>query len=611
MALSLLPQPKSVKTLVGTFDFKEVDTLFLSKQASKKVKLAAQLFATEMKQRFHLDFHIKTTSSVDDPCGCLITHHTREGIFVKTALQKPQAYELLAAGHSLSVSATDDGGLFYATRTIQQLLQDGTRIPALKIQDWPVIACRTIHLDLKGLTPNLPALLEFVERAALYKYNTILIEYEDRFPWECLPELRGPHAFTLETLKEFLRVCEEHGLDVIPLVQVLGHSEYILRHPRYLELAENRDTPQQLCPSNLKAQKLVREMVREIIAAHPNSTQIHLGADETWQLGQCAQCRPCFNKKNGKYDLYLDHVLKYVRQVKAAGKSALLWDDMLRELPQELFKKIPKDTGLCYWDYRPHDGQFKPELLPALPRYREAGLNVYGCSAVKGAEKFYGNVPDYRQRQENVDWWVEAAETHGPLAGHIATAWSRFNSNLTPCDPLPTIWPTAMYAAERCWTGLGSSRESCERRILAGFYGLRPEAIEVTQAHYSITTARAQEAAEIFGQAKKSARRNRDVLELLELFAQLEVLQHKRRDFTEQSGAMLHALESGRAHADQVSKFKALLPEWQRQIEYLRKEFTRQLLQRFDKQEVDEFIQDRLLLTERMYNHLGNLLKRN
>jgi len=611
MALSLLPQPKSVKTLVGTFDFKEVDTVFLSKRATKKVKLAAQLFANEMKQLFHLDFHIKTSASVDDPFGCLITHHTREGIFVKTALQKPQAYELLAAGHSLSVSATDDGGLFAATRTIQQLLQDGTRIPALKIQDWPVVAFRVIHLDLKGLTPNLPALLEFVERAAMYKFTSILVEYEDRFPWECLPELRGPHALTPETLKEFLHACELHGLDVIPLVQVLGHCEYILRHPRYRELAENRDAPQQLCPSNPKAQKLVREMVREIIAAHPHSTHIHLGADETRQLGQCAQCRSHANKKNGKHDLYLEHVLKHVRQVKAAGKSALLWDDMLRDLPPELFKKIPKDTGLCYWDYRPHGGQFKPELLPALPRYREAGLKVYGCSAVKGAAEFHGSVPDYRKRQDNIDWWVEAAETHGPLAGHIATAWSRFNSNLTPCDPLPTIWPTAIYAAERCWTGLGSSRESCERRLLAGFYGLRPEAIEVAHAHYYITEMRAKEAAEIFGQAKKSARRNRDVLELLELFAQLEVLHHERKVFTEQAGAMLHALETGRAHADLVPKLKAHMPEWQRQIEYLRKELTRQLLKRFDKQEVDEFIQDRLLLTERTYNHLGNLLKRN
>jgi hypothetical protein len=81
---------------------------------------------------------------VKDPNGCLITHHTREGIFVRTELEQVGGYELLAAGHSLTISATDSNGLYSATRTIRELLQEGTRIPALKIQDWPT--CKD-HID--------------------------------------------------------------------------------------------------------------------------------------------------------------------------------------------------------------------------------------------------------------------------------------------------------------------------------------------------------------------------------------------------------------------------------------------------------------------------------
>ncbi|MCW8133771.1 MAG: family 20 glycosylhydrolase [Planctomycetota bacterium] len=612
MSLSLLPQPKSVKTLVGTFDFKEVDTIFLAKKASKKVKDAAQLLAAEMKLHHHIDYQVLPSASVTDLHGCIITHHTREGIFVKTTLAKPQAYELLAAGHTLTVSAADDGGFWAATRTIRQLLQEGTRIPAMKMQDWPAVAFRAIHLDLKGLTPNLATLKEFLERAAYYKFNAVLVEYEDRFPFECLPDVRGPQAFTPETLKEFLAFAEQHGLEVVPLVQTLGHWEFILRHEKYRELAEAPDVPQQVCPSNPKAQKLIKEMIREIVAAHPHSEYIHLGADETWQLGQCHVCRAAGQKKNGKHELFLDHVLKCVRQVKAAGKHALIWDDMLREMPPELVKKVPKDTGVCYWKYNGHGGQYKAELLPQLPMYREAGFPIFGCSAIKGAGEFYTAAPGYRQRMDNVDWWVEAAETQpNAFRGHIATAWARFNSNLTPCDPLPSIWPSALYAAERSWVGLGSSRESFERRLLAGFYGLRPEAVEVAQAHYGLSEQNAKVAAEVLGQAKRNARRNRDVIEFLELAALLEVLNHERKVFTEQAGAMLPALESGRAIADLVSKLKGKMPGWSRQIEYLRKEFARVLLKRFPKDEVEEFIQDRLLISERFYNHLSNLLKRN
>lgn len=612
MALSLLPQPKSVKTLGGTFDFKEVDTIFLSKKAPKKVKDAATLLALELKQQHHCEFKVLPSSSVSDPNGCIITHHTREGIFVKTSLQKPQAYELLAAGHTLTVSAFDEGGFWAATRTIRQLLQEGTRIASMKIQDWPVVPFRAIHLDLKGLTPNFPALKEFLERVAYYKFNAVVVEYEDRFPFECLPDVRGPHALTTETVKEFVTYAEQQGVEIVPLVQVLGHSEYILKHDSHRELAEAPDAPQQLCPSNPKVQKLVKEMVREIVEAHPHSRFVHLGADETWQLGQCQACRSHGQKKNGKHELFLDHVLKYVRQVKAAGKTPLIWDDMLREMPPELVKKIPKDTGLCYWKYNGSGGQYKSDMLPELPKYREGGFKIFGCSAIKGAGDFYTTVPAYRQRMENVDWWVEATETQSTsFAGHIATAWSRFNSLLTPCDPLPALWPAALYAAERTWVGLGSSRESFERRLLAGFYGLRPESIEIAQAHYGITENNARVAAETLAQAKRNARRNRDVLEFLELAALLEVLNHERKAFTEQAGAMLPALEMGRAIADLVPRMKGKMPGWSRQIEYLRKELTRVLLKRFHKDEVDEFVQDRLLVSERLYNHLSNLLKRN
>src|SRR5207249_299770 len=158
--------------------------------------------ASELKTLHFLDFQVQTMPNLKDPFGCLITHHSREGIFVKTSLQKPQAYELLAAGHALTISATDEGGFFAATRTIRELLLEGTRIPAIKIEDWPIVPIRIVHLDLKGLTPNLQTLKEFVDRVSLHKFNGLLIEYEDRFPYQSLPGVRGPHEFTPETLKE-------------------------------------------------------------------------------------------------------------------------------------------------------------------------------------------------------------------------------------------------------------------------------------------------------------------------------------------------------------------------------------------------------------------------
>lgn len=610
MALSLLPQPRSVKVLAGHFDFKEVDTIFVPRRPGPRVKQAAEQLAAELKNTFRLEYEIKPSSTVKDPQGLLITHHTREGIFVRTAQTRPQAYELLAAGHSLTVSASDEGGLLAAVQTIRQLLQEGTRIPALKIEDWPTVPFRCIHLDLKGLTPNLDSLKEFLELAALYKYNAVLVEYEDRFPFQCLPEIRGPNAFTPETLQIFLKHAEAQGLEIIPLVQTCGHLEYVLRHPKYRAYAENPDVPQQIRTGCPKAQKLVREMVKEIIDAHPLAKSIHIGADEAWQLGQHPESKAALEKAGGKELHFIEHVARYVRQVRSAEKTPILWDDMLREAPPEVLKKMPKGCGLMYWKYGSDGGQFRPEMLPQLGKYHHGGFQIFGGCAIRGAEQFYGNIPNYRQRMDNVDWWVEACETQPRLGGLVATSWARFNSNLTPCDPLPTAWPTMLYAAERMWTGLGSSRESFERRLLVGFYGLRADNTEVALAHYGVSDHHAKEAAEVFGRAKRSARRNRDVLELLELLAQLDMLADRRKVETERLAAMLPRLEAGTADPAALAQLRAELPGALREVERLQRELSRALLRRFDKQEVDEFIQDRLLICTRFLEYLQMLARR-
>jgi hypothetical protein len=274
-------------------------------------------------------------------------------------------------------------------------------------------------------------------------------------------------------------------------------------------------------------------------------------------------------------------------------------------------KKFPKTTGVVYRCDEPMEGHYRPELLPHLDRYRSIGFPVFGAFAIRGAGTFYSNVPDYRNRMDNVDWWVEAAEVQGPLTGLVATAPAKLNPLLTPCDPLPTIWPIALYAAERMWSGLGSSRESFERRLLVGFYGLRPEMTEVAQAHYAVNGDRAAKAREIFRHAKRSARRNRDILELLELFADLTTLTKERKAHVERVGGMLLQLEAGCADPRQVRELKGRLPALTRQIEHLHRDLSRVLLKRFHKTEVEEFIQNRLLICERFLGQLQVLLKRN
>jgi hypothetical protein len=608
MALSLLPQPKTVKTLVGTFDFKEVDTIYISKRVSGRVKRIANLLAAELKRNHHLDYQVQTSPNVDDPHGCLITHHTRGGVFVRTVLEKPQSYELVAAGHALALSAFDDGGFQAGTRTIRQLLQEGTRIGALKIEDWPSVSLRVLHLDLQGLTPNMLSLKELVERAGLHKFNALLVEYGNRFPFKCLGEHMGPHAMTFETLKEFLADADENGLDVIPMLPCVGGLEFVLSLPAHREFAEVADMPSQVCLAHPKGEKLIREMYRELLAAHPRSSFVHIGPGRTGQLGQNPLSKSAAGKA-GVHGLLVQQMLKFVRQVRSDGKTALINEEALREVPPELLKTIPKQTGVVYAAFEPNNGHFSAELLPNLDRYRAAGLQVLGASSVRGHAPA-SNVPHFRHAYDNMDWWVEAAETRGPVLGHVAWGPARRAFYSTPVDPLPVVWPAWIYAAERCWAGMDSSRESFERRLLVGFYGLRPDTTEVALAHYGINEDHSAEAAVVLGNAKAHVRRNRDVLELMEALARLEAFGRERQRYTESIATLLPRLETGRADPAEIRRLRGYLPNWIQEIDRQKKELARLLLRRFHSSEVDEFISDRLLIAERLIAYLQGIVRR-
>src|SRR5947207_2149614 len=87
-----------------------------------------------------------------------------------------------------------------------------------------------VHLDLKYLMPRKDYLTGWVRRLPELGINTLLLEYEDKFPYTTYPFLRSPSAFTPAELHEFLAAARAAKLCVIPLVPTLSHLEFALAH---------------------------------------------------------------------------------------------------------------------------------------------------------------------------------------------------------------------------------------------------------------------------------------------------------------------------------------------------------------------------------------------
>ena len=79
--------------------------------------------------------------------------------------------------------------------------------------------------------------------------NTLLMEYETFFPWSGREkQICASNAFTEEEITAINRCAGDNGVEIIPLVQVLGHVYHILIHEDYRKCAESPEAPQQLCP---------------------------------------------------------------------------------------------------------------------------------------------------------------------------------------------------------------------------------------------------------------------------------------------------------------------------------------------------------------------------
>src|SRR5215211_6787634 len=107
---------------------------------------------------------------------------------------------------------------------------------------------RGIHLDLKGLPPTPRRLLELLDVIVAAHYNLILVEWEDMFPWTVDAAFRSPSAYSDAQVHDFLRAAATRRIEVVPLIQCLGHLETFLGLPRYRHLRELEEQSDTLHP---------------------------------------------------------------------------------------------------------------------------------------------------------------------------------------------------------------------------------------------------------------------------------------------------------------------------------------------------------------------------
>ncbi|MBK9391804.1 MAG: family 20 glycosylhydrolase [Bacteroidetes bacterium] len=317
--LNVIPCPREVNIKGADFVISNHLSIVLDKGYSQADRFAADELIKDLKNEWNITAGINSQGSTPS----IILKRER-----KNKILREQGYQIRVTENEVVLIAKDEAGLFYAIQTLLQLIKpegNGYKIKGMQITDWPDIKQRAIHYDTKHHQDKASYVRSFIKDLARYKANMLIWEWEDKFAYPSHPEIGAPGAFTMAEMQEFTRFAQQYHIQIVPLVQGLGHVSFILKWPQYIQLREVESSNWEFCPLKEGSYKLLSDLWKDAMEATPGSEYLHIGSDETYELGACEQCR-AKTEEIGRSGLYLTFINKAAGIVKAGGRKTMAWE---------------------------------------------------------------------------------------------------------------------------------------------------------------------------------------------------------------------------------------------------------------------------------------------
>lgn len=215
------------------------------------------------------------------------------------------------------------------------------------------------HFDFNSVSLNKDYVIKWIDKASEMGYNAILWEIEDDIKWETCPECVSPDAFTKAEFKEIIKYSRSLGLEPIPLLQTIGHGEYVLQHEKYFSFREDSTRYDCYCTSNDDVKTFMKEWITEYLELFGDIKYFHLGGDEAYAFATCDKCKNTADKV-GKNKLYADYLNDIAFLLFEKNIQPGVWCDMILSHPNELDAVSKR---FVIWDWNYWDGDSIPERI--------------------------------------------------------------------------------------------------------------------------------------------------------------------------------------------------------------------------------------------------------
>ena len=237
----------------------------------------------------------------------------------------------------VKVEATHNTGAFYSTRSILQILkQNGETIQKGIVRDFPRYENRGFMLDVGRKFFTMDYLEQFMEAMSWYKLNNFQVHLSDNYIWtnnenwetayaafrlesETYPGLTATDgSYTKEEFREFIEKSGDHGVEIIPEIDVPAHSLAFTRYDQSLALGTGGDATY-LDVGNPKVYDFVDGLFDEYLGGENpvfGDQDFHIGTDEYKGAPE----------KKEEFRAFTDRYLKRVRD--DYGRNPRLWGSL-------------------------------------------------------------------------------------------------------------------------------------------------------------------------------------------------------------------------------------------------------------------------------------------
>ncbi len=461
--LNVIPYPKEVKITGEDLALTGNIAIVLDRNPSEADIFAADELIKDLRSEFNIT---ASRAAASGTTSVMLTHKSVPGSLSK------QGYQLITDKNGVIIRSHSEEGLFYGTQTLLQIIRTAGNekaVAGVAITDWPDIAHRAIHYDTKHHQDKAAYVKSFIKDLSRYKVNMLVWEWEDKFAYPSHPEIGAPGAFTMEEMQDFTKYARQYHIQIVPLVQGLGHVSFILKWPQYKGLRELESSNWEFCPLKEGTYDLLFDLWKDAIDATPGSKYIHIGSDETYELAECENCRKKSEEvgRSGLYQMFINRSANYLT---AKGRKVMVWEaPMGWKISKSPARGIEPVKGLVFtesFDYETPDMKYTNEA-------RSLGYEVFAYDPNPGVvpmmipyEFEKGESGNIRAGSLKKSYgFLSNAAKSGKMDGMISTSWD-------DDDPHNQMWMMHFInAAAWSWNGSAPSLDRFRESFFENYYG--------------------------------------------------------------------------------------------------------------------------------------------